>query len=278
MWLRPRFIFMRRLINILSILALLLAFSYDASATKQAQLGLYAQTDSLEVAYRLSGLITDAQTGEPVPFVSVHNGPTLNTHTDINGVYSLNLPAGLVKLQFSALGYEDSDVEVNLSQDIELNVVLEPAAIVEYNHFKRWEIDWKAFNCYGFSNMYDGVIAMFGLEGRYDIWRTPLEVGVGASYAVPLNMKLQDAYRYWSVYASLDCDLNRLGFVFAKNWVMPYVGVAVGGGQSYYADAQNIANFSLRAGFDVSHFRLFFEQHFNTDKARASFFGLTYYF
>lgn len=43
-------------------------------------------------------------------------------------------------------------------------------------------------------------------------------------------------------------------------------------------DAQNIANFSLRAGFDVSHFRLFFEQHFNTDKARASFFGLTYYF
>ena len=113
MWLRPRFIFMRRLINILSILALLLAFSYDASATKQAQLGLYAQTDSLEVAYRLSGLITDAQTGEPVPFVSVHNGQIWNTHTDINGVYSLNLPAGLVKLQFSALGYEDSDVEVS---------------------------------------------------------------------------------------------------------------------------------------------------------------------
>ena len=36
------------------------------------QLGLYAQNDSLEVTYRLSGLITDAQTGEPVPFVSVH--------------------------------------------------------------------------------------------------------------------------------------------------------------------------------------------------------------
>ena len=242
------------------------------------QLGLYAQSDSLEVTYRISGLITDAKTGEPVTFVTVHTGPTWNTYADINGVYSLNLPAGLVKLKFSTLGYEDCDVEVNLSQDIELNVVLEPAAIVEYYHFKRWEIDWKAFNCYGFSNMYDGAMAMFGLEGRYDIWRTPLEVGVGFSYAIPLNMKLQDAYRYWSVYASLDCDLNRLGFVFAKNWVMPYVGVAVGGGQSYYADAQNIANFSLRAGFDVSHFRLFFEQHFNTDKARASFFGLTYYF
>ena len=47
------------------------------------QLGLYAQNDSLEVAYRLSGLITDAQTGDPVAFVSVHNGPTWNTHTDM---------------------------------------------------------------------------------------------------------------------------------------------------------------------------------------------------
>ena len=242
------------------------------------QLATYAQSDSIEVSYRLSGLITDAQTGEPVPFVSVHNGPTWNTHADVNGVYSLNLPAGLVKLQFPAVGYKTHKAEVNLDHDLELNVMLEPDAIVEYYHFKRWEIDWKAFNCYGFSNMHDGAMTMFGLEGRYDIWRTPLEVGVGFSYAMPLKMKLQDAYRYWSVYASLDCDLNRLGFVFAKNWVMPYVGVAVGGGQSYYADAQNIANFSLRAGFNVRHFRLFFEQHFNTDKARASFFGLTYYF
>ena len=242
------------------------------------QLATYAQSDSTEVSYRLSGLITDAQTGEPVPFVSVHNGPTWNTHADMNGVYSLNLPAGLVKLQFSAVGYKDSSVEVNLDRDLELNVVLEPAAIVEYYHFKRWEIDWKAFNCYGFSNMYDGAMTSFGVEGRYDIWNTPLEVGLGASYAVPLNMNIQDTYTYWTVYASLDCELQRLGFVIFKQWTAPYVGVAVGGGQSYYTDIQNIANVALRAGVDVRKFRLFFEQHFNTDKARASFFGLTYYF
>ena len=242
------------------------------------QLATYAQSDSTEVSYRLSGLITDAQTGEPVPFVSVHNGPTWNTHADMNGVYSLNLPAGLVKLQFSAVGYKDSSVEVNLDRDLELNVVLEPAAIVEYYHFKRWEIDCKAFNCYGFSNMYDGAMTSFGVEGRYDIWNTPLEVGLGASYAVPLNMNIQDTYTYWTVYASLDCELQRLGFVIFKQWTAPYVGLAVGGGQSYYTDIQNIANVALRAGVDVRRFRLFFEQHFNTDKARASFFGLTYYF
>ena len=241
------------------------------------QLGLYAQNDSLEVTYRLSGLITDAQTGEPVPFVSVHM-VRHGTHADMNGVYSLNLPAGLVKLQFSAVGYKTHEAEVNLNHDLELNVMLELDAIVEYYHLKRWEIDWKAFNCFGFSNMHDGAMTMFGLEGRYDIGRTPLEVGVGFSYAMPLNMKLQDAYRYWAAYASLDCKLNSLEFVIFKKWTLPYIGVAAGGGQSYYTDRQNIANFALRAGIDVRHFRLFFEQHFNTDKGRGSFWGLTYYF
>ena len=241
------------------------------------QLGLYAQNDTLEVTYRISGLITDAQTGEPVTFVTVHTGPTWYTHADVNGVYSLNLPAGLVKLKFSTLGYEDCSVEVNLDRDLELNITLEPAAIVEYNHFKRWEIDWKAFNCYGFSNMYDGAMTMFGLEGRYDIWRTPLEVGVGASYAVPLNMNIQDAYSYWTVYASLDCELQRLGFVIFKSFTAPYIGVAAGGGQSYYTDRQNIATIALRAGVDVRKFRIFFEQHFNTDGTRISHWGLTYY-
>ena len=118
------------------------------------QLTAYAQNDSLEVTYRLSALITDAQTGEPVPFAGVHNGTAWN-HADMNGVYSLNLPAGLVKLLFSAVGYKDSSVEVNLDRDLELNITLEPDAIVEYYHFKRWEIDWKAFNCYGFSNIQD---------------------------------------------------------------------------------------------------------------------------
>ena len=104
------------------------------------QLRLSAQNDSLEISYKLSGLITDAQTGEPVPFVSVHM-VRHGTYADMNGVYSLNLPVGLVKLQFSAVGYKDSSVEVNLDRDLELNVMLEPDAIVEYHHLKRWDID-----------------------------------------------------------------------------------------------------------------------------------------
>ncbi len=235
----------------------------------------YAQQDTLKV----SGQITDSSTGNPVPFVGVQICDSLTmTNADIHGVYSLHIPEGLVKLQFSAVGYKTGIMEVNLVHDLEMNVSLEPDVIDDSWHFKRWETDWKLFNCYGFTNRYDVAMAMFGLETRYDIWRTPLEVGLGFSYASPLNLKLQGAYRYWTLYASLDCDLNRLIFHIGKYWVRPYVGVAAGGGQSYCTDAQNIANFSLRAGFDISHFRLFFEQHFNTDKARASYWGLTYYF
>ena len=119
---------------------------------------------------------------------------------------------------------------------------------------------------------------MFGLEGRYDIWRTPLEVGLGFSYALPLNMKLEGAYRYWNLYASLDCKLNLLEFRVGKNLAQPYIGVAVGGGQSFGEGKESHANVAIRAGFDIRHFRLFFEQHFNSDKARGSYWGLTYYF
>jgi hypothetical protein len=125
--------------------------------------------------------------------------------------------------------------------------------------------------------MHDGAMTSFGVEGRYDIRRTPLEVGIGASYVMPLNMKLQETYRYWTVYASLDCELQRLGFVIFKRFTAPYIGVAAGGGQSYYTDRQNIATIALRAGVDVRKFRIFFEQHFNTDRTRSSHWGLTYY-
>lgn len=239
------------------------------------QLSGYAQKDTL----RISGQITDGSTGEPVPFASVQVCDTLaGTVADLYGVYSMNMPEGLVKLQFSAVGYKTKNIEVDLVRDLEMNVFLEPDVIDDSWHFKRWETDWKLFNCYGFTNRYDGAMAMFGLETRYDIWLTPLEVGLGFSYASALKLRLPDAYRYWTLYASLDCDLNRWIFYVGKNWVRPYVGVAAGGGQSFGEDKENIANFAIRAGFDISHFRLFFEQHFNTDKARGSYWGLTYYF
>ena len=208
------------------------------------QLSGYAQSDTLKI----SGIITDSSTGEQVSFANVHVCDTpIWVHSDQSGAYSITLPAGMVKLQCSTIGYKTFNIEVNLINDLKMDILLEPDVIDDSSHFKRWEIEWKAFNCYGFSNMYEGAMAMFGLEGRYDIWRTPLEVGLGFSYALPLNMKLEGAYRYWSLYASLDCKLNLLEFRVGKNLAQPYIGVAVGGGQSFGEGKESHANVAIRA-------------------------------
>ena len=85
------------------------------------QVAAYAQKDSAEVSYRLSGHITNAQTGEPVWFATVQDceGQILG-ESDKDGFYCLDLHAGPHKLQFAALGYKSNNAEVNLDQRAKL--------------------------------------------------------------------------------------------------------------------------------------------------------------
>jgi hypothetical protein len=54
----------------------------------------------------ISGTVTDAQTGEPVPYVNiVFRGTTIGTVTDSTGNYSINRPLNADTLNFSAVGY-----------------------------------------------------------------------------------------------------------------------------------------------------------------------------
>jgi protocatechuate 3,4-dioxygenase beta subunit len=54
----------------------------------------------------VTGTVTDASTGEPVPFASVHLEGTMNgTNTDADGDYSIKVPSNGV-LVFSSIGYE----------------------------------------------------------------------------------------------------------------------------------------------------------------------------
>ena len=55
------------------------------------------------------------------------------------------IPQKPMMFQFAALGYKSHNAEVNPNQDVEMDVALELDAIIENFHFKRWEIDWKAF-------------------------------------------------------------------------------------------------------------------------------------
>ena len=61
----------------------------------------------------VSGNVTDATTGEPVPFAGVHVKGTMNgVSTDVNGQYSISVPKDGI-LVFSSIGYQSQDVPVN---------------------------------------------------------------------------------------------------------------------------------------------------------------------
>ena len=148
----------------------------------------------------------------------------------------------------------------------------------------------------------DAAQTILGLEGRYNFRRFPMDVGLNFSYSLPFTMEPSEAspdtpigevmsFGYWAVQAVTNFNFYR--------WhrFTPYVGLGVGAGKSSYRTVSGftqdtedgypyatysfsgkpIAIFSLRAGFEFNtHIKIFFEQHFNTDRSRGSYFGLTY--
>ena len=58
-------------------------------------------------AQQLSGVVIDAETGEPIPYASVvYRGHNVAKVSDINGQFSIDRHAGW-NLTFSAVGYKD---------------------------------------------------------------------------------------------------------------------------------------------------------------------------
>ena len=71
----------------------------------------------------VSGNVTDANSGDPVPFASVHlQGTMTGVSTDADGHYSLSVPADGI-LVFSSIGYKT--MEVAVASRTQVNVTLE---------------------------------------------------------------------------------------------------------------------------------------------------------
>jgi TonB-linked SusC/RagA family outer membrane protein len=101
---------------------------------------LFISFVSLGQETSISGRITDAETGEPLPGVSILiKGKTQGTSSDNDGHYTLNLPPsdGPVSLVFSFIGYQPQEIQVTnqttinvgLAQDI---TALEEVVVVGY--------------------------------------------------------------------------------------------------------------------------------------------------
>ncbi len=83
---------------------------------------------------KLTGVVTDAATGDPIPSVNISVvGSSAGASTDIDGAYFiLNLPVGTVDLKVTSLGYETQnirEIEINADRTTELNVALKEAVL-----------------------------------------------------------------------------------------------------------------------------------------------------
>ncbi len=77
---------------------------------------------------RVRGIVRDADTGEPLPFVSVYfDGTTIGISTDLEGHYSLETRAKDAQvLTASLIGYESLSVKVTQGVFTEINFTLRP--------------------------------------------------------------------------------------------------------------------------------------------------------
>ncbi len=79
-----------------------------------------------DIPITVSGKVTDAEDGQPVPFASVHlEGTMVGVSTDAEGHYSITIPEDGI-LVFSSIGYKSKEVAVEGRKT--LNVTLEPDA------------------------------------------------------------------------------------------------------------------------------------------------------
>ena len=76
----------------------------------------------------ITGTVTSAEDGEPIPGVSISvMGTTLGTVTDMNGEYSLKVPEDAQNLVFSFVGMASQEIAIGGRNEI--NVVMQPQAI-----------------------------------------------------------------------------------------------------------------------------------------------------
>ncbi|ODS81438.1 MAG: hypothetical protein ABS46_11540 [Cytophagaceae bacterium SCN 52-12] len=110
---------------------------------------IFTETDLAALSHTVTGRITDAETNEPLPGVSIIlKGTQLGTISEINGSYSLTAPdeqkAGGI-LVFSFVGYQNQEVSIGSRSVIDISLkadlkALEEIVVVGYGTQKRADI------------------------------------------------------------------------------------------------------------------------------------------
>ncbi len=89
--------------------------------------GLFSFSANAQGYTRVSGTVTDAKTGEPLPFVNVSfKGKNIGTTTDFNGVYEIHTQWASETIVVSFVGYKQQEKQVQLGEKQEIDFALEP--------------------------------------------------------------------------------------------------------------------------------------------------------
>jgi len=104
--------------------------TYEAAISKTREIVLRDRPDPqpllVQFQQEVSGTVTDAETGEPLPGVNVRatQEPSIGTSTNQEGEYTLVVPDDITSLTFSFVGYQEQEVSINNRTTI--NVAMQP--------------------------------------------------------------------------------------------------------------------------------------------------------
>ncbi|MEL7835215.1 SusC/RagA family TonB-linked outer membrane protein [Fodinibius sp. Rm-B-1B1-1] len=81
-----------------------------------------AENEVTNVEQEISGVVTDAETGDPLPGVNVRatQNPSIGTSTNQDGRYSLTVPDDVSSLTFTFVGYQRQEVSINDRSTIDI--------------------------------------------------------------------------------------------------------------------------------------------------------------
>src|SRR5437868_8496054 len=101
--------------------------------------GLYAQQTKT-----ITGKVTDAKSGEPLPGVTIKAGNSnILTQTNADGAFSINIPAAAQTLIFSYVGYADAEISVTANMNVQLTTAeksLNEVVVVGYGQAVRRQL------------------------------------------------------------------------------------------------------------------------------------------
>jgi len=126
-------LFSERLLHLKVSLLLIYVFTLNVSATshfKNAKLYLTDMDNTLKLTHRegmqqmkVTGIVSDSQTKEPLPGVNVIViGTTTGAVTDLDGKYNISVPSPDAVLEFSFIGYSSQKIEVGGKNVIDISL------------------------------------------------------------------------------------------------------------------------------------------------------------